>query len=161
MSKPNRSSKPQSHSTSILFKYFIILLVSGVVLWNLFYVFQTKPNKIINTSSTNNLDLSISHLRTASDNQNESELHIVFSTDCSYFQDWQSLVVFHSAKAVGQVGQITRVASGCDEDKAKELKDLYRKLFPDYHIHATPDFKKDGKSQKSYDFYNKPYGTVI
>lgn len=36
--------------------------------------------------------------------------------------------------------------------------ELYRKLFPQYHVHFTPDFKKDSKTGKSYDFYNKPYG---
>ena len=30
-------------------------------------------------------------------------LHIVFSTDCTFFQDWQTLLVFHSAKLIGQV----------------------------------------------------------
>ncbi len=83
---------------------------------------------------------------------------MVFSTDCSFFQDWQSLLVFHSARAVGQPGVITRIASGCSEDKQQTLVSLYNKLFPQYHVHFTPDFKKDKKSGKEYDFYNKPYG---
>jgi hypothetical protein len=88
----------------------------------------------------------------------ETEIHVVFSTDCTFFQDWQTLVVFHSAGMVGQRGPITRIASGCKEDKQAELRALYKKLYPQYHVHFTPDFKTDGKSKKKYDFYNKPFG---
>lgn len=38
------------------------------------------------------------------------------------------------------------------------MNELYAKLFPQYSVHYTPDYKKDGKSKKKYDFYNKPYG---
>lgn len=89
---------------------------------------------------------------------NDNNIHIVFSTDCSFFQDWQSLLVFNSAQQVHQPGQITRIASGCKEDKQAELVELYRLLYPMYHVHFTPDFKTDNKTQKRYDFYNKPYG---
>lgn len=88
----------------------------------------------------------------------EDSIHIIFSTDCSFFQDWQTLLVFHSAIQVKQHGKITRIASGCNEQKQKDLIELYSKLFPLYSIHYTPDFKKDSKTGKKYDFYNKPYG---
>ena len=85
-------------------------------------------------------------------------MHIAFSTDCSFFQDWQALLVFHSAVVVGQKGDITRIASGCSDEKKVELTALYKKLFPMYHVHFTPNFKLDSKTNKEYDFYNKPYG---
>ena len=85
-------------------------------------------------------------------------VHVVFSTDCTFFQDWQSLLVFHSAIAVGQEGNITRIASGCSIEKQASLIDLYAKLFPRYNVHFTPDFKTDKKTKKEYEFYNKPYG---
>jgi hypothetical protein len=85
-------------------------------------------------------------------------MHVVFSTDCSFFQDWQTLLIFHSAIEVGQTGGITRIASGCDEEKQKELVALYAKIYPMYSVHFTPDFKTDKKTAESYDFYNKPYG---
>lgn len=94
------------------------------------------------------------------ESNSKSYFHIVFSTDCSFFQDWQTLLVFHSAVTVGQTGTITRIASGCSEEKKVELIALYKKLFPQYHVHFTPDFKKDSKTGKSYDFYNKPYGLM-
>ena len=84
--------------------------------------------------------------------------HVVFSTDCTYFQDWQSLLVFHSAVAVGQKGQITRIASGCDAEKKEVLVKLYAKLFPQYSVHFTPDFKTDKATKAEYGFYNKPFG---
>lgn len=77
------------------------------------------------------------------------DVHVIFSTDCSGYQNWQSLVLFHSATIVGQKGPITRIASGCDEAQMSELKSLYAKLYPNYHIHFTPDFKHDSKSGKS------------
>ena len=43
------------------------------------------------------------------------DIHVIFSTDCNPFQDWQTLVVFNSAREVGQKGPVTRIASGCDE----------------------------------------------
>eukprot|EP00605_Chrysophyceae_sp_TOSAG23-4_P000807 GSChrysophyteH1.ASY1.ANO1.897.1 assembled CDS len=94
--------------------------------------------------------------------QVKDEIHIVFSTDCTPYQDWQTLTLFHSAKVVGQKGPITRIASGCDDKKKQELTELYEKLWGDrgyrYRAHFTPDFKKDEKTKKKYDFYNKPWG---
>jgi peptidyl serine alpha-galactosyltransferase len=87
------------------------------------------------------------------------DIYVVFSTDCTPYQDWQSLVLFHSAKLVKQPGVITRIASGCNEEKQKQLSKLYRDLYGNYcTVHFTPDFKKDAKTQRSYDFYNKPWG---
>lgn len=76
----------------------------------------------------------------------DSDVHVVFSTDCGKYQDWQSLILFHSALAVGQKGPVTRIASGCDEVKKEALTTLYKKLFPLYHVHFTPDFSRDEKT---------------
>jgi len=104
------------------------------------------------------IDTSSSHLDASIVVPKLYDVHVVFSTDCSGFQDWQTLVVFHSATVVGQLGPITRIASGCDSQKQAVLTALYKKLYPNYHVHFTPDFKHDKKSNKKYDFYNKPYG---
>jgi hypothetical protein len=76
-------------------------------------------------------------------------VHIIFSTDCTPYQDYQTIVLFHSAFVVGQKGPVTRIASGCDDKKKKELTELYHKLYPQYHVHYTPDFKKDDKTGRS------------
>lgn len=78
----------------------------------------------------------------------DGAMHVVFSTDCSGYQNWQTLLLFHSAKKVGQKGRITRIASGCDEKQQAELTALYAKLYPQYGAHFTPDFKKDEKTKK-------------
>lgn len=64
-------------------------------------------------------------------------MHVVFSTDCNPFQDWQSLLLFHSASVVGQEGYITRIASGCNEEKKKFLKKLYSSLYSSFSVHFT------------------------
>lgn len=84
--------------------------------------------------------------------QEDGQMHVVFSTDCSPYQDWQTLLLFHSATVVGQKGRITRIASGCDEAKQKKLNALYRRLYPMYDAHYTPDFKKDAKTNKKCKF---------
>ena len=88
----------------------------------------------------------------------EEKIHVAFSTDCTFFQDWQTLLIFYTAMSVKQPGKITRIASGCTPEKQEELTKLYQKLYPQYSVHFTPDFKSDGKTKKKYDFYNKPYG---
>ena len=88
----------------------------------------------------------------------KEEFVVVFSTDCTPYQDWQSLLLFHSAKEVRQPGRIVRIASGCDESKQRELTDLYAQLHPEYAVHFTPDYKTDPKTKQKYHFYNKPFG---
>jgi len=102
--------------------------------------------------------LSAAGIAAAAAEAEDREMHVVFSTDCSFYQDWQSLVMFHSAHTVGQKGSITRIASGCGETKQAELVALYAKLWPQYHVHFTPSFSQDKKTQKAYEFYNKPFG---
>lgn len=82
----------------------------------------------------------------------KSDIHVIFSTDCTSYQDWQTILLFHSAMVVGQKGPVTRIASGCDDKKKQELTALYKKLFPQYHVHFTPDFKKDEKTQRSCEY---------
>lgn len=41
---------------------------------------------------------------------NNYKIHIIFSTACSEYQDWQSIVLFHSAILVKQPGPVTRIA---------------------------------------------------
>lgn len=117
-----------------------------------------KVKSIENSSS--NLRGNTLDVQSETKNVNEVVMHIVFSTDCSFYQDWQTLLVFHSASVIKQPGTITRIASGCDAVQQDQLKKLYSKLYPhgNYNVHFTPDFKLDEKTNKKYDFYNKPYG---
>ena len=104
---------------------------------------------------------------TTTDNASESKVHIVFSTDCSAFQHWQSYLLFYSAYRINQPGKITRIASGCtDEEEAEEQawhnQHISSVMTEDYTIHFTPHFSavKDasGEVKGDYKFFNKPMG---
>lgn len=97
--------------------------------------------------------------------------HVIFSTDCSAFQDWQSILAFLSAESVGHKvgspvhapplpqrphpadllpallqGPITRIASGCTEEQEAWLRGTYAKLDQgrnQFRVHVTPDFSVD------------------
>lgn len=82
--------------------------------------------------------------------------HTVFSTGCSTFQDWQSYVFFYHMLHSGQEGPVTRIASGCEDDAAKELEDIFANeiavMAPDrFRLHLTPDFSKV-KGQKKFKY---------
>ena len=117
-----------------------------------------NTDKIVNTDNILSDKIIPPEHSAESSSVGPGSMHVVFSTDCTFYQDWQTLLVFHSALVVGQKGTITRIASGCDDEKKQQLSVLYQKLFPMYHIHFTPNFKLDKKTGKEYDFYNKPYG---
>ena len=104
----------------------------------------------------------------------EPEVHVIFSTDCSDYQNWQSVTLFYSALMCGQQGKITRIASGCSDIEIADLDKTYQKLYPEHYrigdaggqgqdgltfrVHYTPDFKHDEKTHQKYAFYNKPRG---
>lgn len=71
------------------------------------------------------------------------EYHIVFSTGCSAFQDWQSYVFFYQAMKIQQPGTVTRIVSGCDETEEATLRQIFEEtivpMAPDhFKIHFTP-----------------------
>ena len=105
-------------------------------------------------------------------------MHVVFSTDCGSFQDWQSRVLFDSARQVGHEGPITRIASGCSVEQEAKLTALMRtdrffaytgrssstssrEAFGDsWFVHFTPHFSRDKDTGRDYKFYNKPRGIL-
>jgi hypothetical protein len=99
--------------------------------------------------------------------------HIVFSTDCTGYQHWQSYLLYFSAMKVNQPGKVTRIASGCKDDERKKLIEWHKKhvtpMSPldepnKYTLHLTPHFSavKDdsGKVVDDYEFFNKPFGLL-
>jgi hypothetical protein len=84
--------------------------------------------------------------------------HMAFSTSCSPFQDWQSIVFFYFAWKVQQTGTVTRIASGCKDEEAELLRKLHKEqievLSPNFKLHITPDFKFSGNIK----YFNKPFG---
>ena len=94
------------------------------------------------------------------------QYHLVFSTDCSPYQHWQSYLVYYTALKVRQPGHITRIASGCDEDQAKAMQEWFdtdiQPLSKRFHLQLTPHFShvvdESGKTIGDYKFFNKPFG---
>lgn len=92
--------------------------------------------------------------------------HVIFSTDCSPYQHWQSYLVFYTAMKVQQPGHVTRIASGCDPEQAKAMQDWFQHdvqfMSQRFHLQLTPhfsDIKNDkGETVGDYKFFNKPFG---
>ena len=86
------------------------------------------------------------------------EYHMVFSTSCSPFQDWQSILFFYFAWKVKQPGTVTRIASGCNDAEAERLQQVHREqievLSLNFKLHITPDFNFSDDTK----YFNKPFG---
>ena len=86
--------------------------------------------------------------------------HMVFSTSCSPFQNWQAMAFFHFAKKVKQQGSVTRLVSGCTDEQAAALTKIHSEkiapLNPNFQMHTTPDF--DVHDNQKY--WNKPHGLL-
>lgn len=94
-----------------------------------------------------------------------SPYHVIFSSGCSTFQDWQSYVFFYHVLQSGQEGHVTRIASGCSSSEQEKtlqriFEDEIESMKPGYHhLHLTPDFSTIPKKvPKPFKYFNKPYG---
>ena len=96
----------------------------------------------------------------------KDDIYIVFSTSCTDQQDWESYVLFFHCWRLRQPGSVTRIASGCNEEKAAKLEEFHRNfietLSPNFHLHLTPDFSRTHleKEKHPYKYNNKPYGLL-
>jgi hypothetical protein len=55
-------------------------------------------------------------------------MHLVLTTDCTPYQQWQSQALIHSARQVGQRAPITMIVSGCENNQT-----LMRAFHPEIH----------------------------
>ncbi|KAG5189393.1 hypothetical protein JKP88DRAFT_176989 [Tribonema minus] len=90
--------------------------------------------------------------------RDEHDVHVVFSTECSSYQDWQSLLLFFSATRAGHKGPITRLAGGCSPEKQTEILKLHQHMPPHHRVHFTPDYSVISSTGHRYPYYNKPFG---
>ena len=98
---------------------------------------------------------------------NDLPIHVVFSTDCTPYQHWQSYSFFLAALRVRQPGRVTQIASGCNEKEAEALRSWFEEqvapLSLRFGLHLTPHFSavkdENGKATgEEYEFFNKPHG---
>ena len=93
-------------------------------------------------------------------NRSNVHYHIVFSTGCSLYQDWQSFVFFYQAMVVQQPGTVTRIVSGCNEEDQATLQGIFddqiRPMAPErFKIHFTPDFSGIKGGPQKFVYFNK------
>jgi hypothetical protein len=138
-------------------------------------IYQKQDYVETNQSSMNNHGNSIHNNHDNNGNSNSTDLdyfqthsspfHVIFSSGCSTFQDWQSYVFFYHVLKSGQKGHVTRIASGCPTStEEKTLQDIFAKeiqsMRPGYHhLHLTPDYSTIPKKfRNKFKYFNKPYG---
>jgi hypothetical protein len=89
------------------------------------------------------------------------EYHLVFSSGCSPYQNWQSYAFFYHAHKSGQPGNITRIVSGCSPKQRKKLQQVHQMtvqtISSRFHIHFTPEYSRIKPGVK-YKYFNKPFG---
>jgi hypothetical protein len=95
--------------------------------------------------------------------QQFQDIHIVFSTSCSPFQNWQSYAFFYHAMRVEQPGNVTRIVSGCTDEQQqiyarRHEEEVVLKMSNRFHIHFTPDYTNTVIPGQSYMYFNKPFG---
>jgi hypothetical protein len=94
----------------------------------------------------------------------QPQYHIVFSTSCSLQQNWESYVFFYFCKKIAQPGNVTRIASGCNDREAAALVEFHQNhiatMSSSFHLHLTPDYSRVrlAEGKHSYKYMNKPYG---
>lgn len=180
---PERLNKLSIIPTSLI---GTLIISCGLVLFLLVSTLSSKSNNSAVGNGSKIQDTTQLRRNAAANSENESNnnqkspppnttspttgatLHIIFSTDCSPFQHWQSYLFFHRAYTINQPGYITRIASGCTDEQLH-----YEKLWHEtrisnvmsdrYRIHFTPHFSgvKDeitGEVKGDYKFFNKPFG---
>lgn len=171
------NSVEEKRSKLILFSFFITVCVLGGIRECLR---NASANDKLKGQSTVRIDLSkrnenpnINSLLTAEQDSSlefshddNTRYHLIFSTDCSPYQHWQSYLVYFSAMKIHQPGHITRIASGCEgEDKEameKWFQEHIQGMSSRFHLHMTPHFSgvqnEKGETVGDYKFFNKPFG---
>jgi len=99
-------------------------------------------------------------------NQKYQKYHVVFSTSCSPFQNWQALAFFYFARKVRQPGTVTRLVSGCTDAQSADLKRIHSERvqplaipgLQTFELHITPAFDDSKGGDQKY--WNKPNGLL-
>jgi hypothetical protein len=82
----------------------------------------------------------------------DRKVHVVFSTDCSFYQDWQAEVLVYSHLVHKWPGRITRIAS-CGKKDWKPPKISH----PNYSVVTVPNFNPNITIRDDYAPRNRPH----
>ncbi len=131
---------------------------------------KQEPPKIVSKTTDADRKEEINDKQVNEEPKSPPKHHIVFSTDCSSYQRWQSYLLFYFAMKHEQDGTVTRIASGCTDDEAREEIEYHKKYITSqmsdrFQLHLTPEFStvvdEEGQNTgKKYSFFNKPFGLL-
>lgn len=100
----------------------------------------------------------VDHIQTEDGYADNDVVHIVFSTDCSGYQHWQSIALWYAAQSAGHPGPVTRIASGCSKgEDRRRIAAEWSQIDGgknQFRVHFTPNMQLEG----SYKYSNKPGG---
>eukprot|EP01084_Bolivina_argentea_P320545 556195_1 len=117
---------------------------------------ELNTTNYINTARTRN-NISPKILRSIIANTAD-DIHIVFSTGCSEYQNWQSEVLLYSWARLNHPGQITRLVSGCKnlDEKKSALKTAI--ISERVHLFYAPDYTPPQHGAgHPFHYFNKPF----
>jgi len=101
-------------------------------------------------------------ISTTTRRQTSKNVHIVFSTDCSGYQHYQSILSNYCIQRSGHLGPVTRIVSGCNSNQQIAIEQEFARMTSagktmqqQLRLHFTPSFSLKGKH---YKYSNKPGG---
>ena len=88
--------------------------------------------------------------------QSADAVHVIFVTDCSGYQHWQSIALWYSARSVRQNGPVTRIACGCDNAQQNTIRKQWALIdtTSQFRVH----FAETLQLGRNYKYSNKPSG---
>ena len=128
------------------------------VLYIVAYVIQIHQFVKLHQLESHSNEDSIS---TTNTHQTSKDVHIVFSTDCSGYQHYQSILSYYCIQRSGHLGPVTRIVSGCNSNQQIAIEQEFAKMTSgktmqqQLRLHFTPSFSLKGKH---YKYSNKPGG---
>lgn len=139
-------------------RYFQLLFMASAIVVIMYIVVLATPAPHIHHAQ-----IETTRWDPAPRDANGVHYHIVFSTGCSIYQDWQSFVFFYHAMAVNQPGTVTRIVSGCNQEEEATLQALFdtqiKPMAPErFKIHFTPDYSNVKGGKTKFVYFNKPFG---
>lgn len=141
----------------------VILLVAVVFFLSLIQLFiGLQPSSTLLSEAPFWHAHQVHHIERKLDSNRDEEVHIVFSTDCSGYQHWQGIALWYSAQAVGHVGPVTRIASGCTGEQQQAISKEWSGIDTTglFRVHFAPSCSLKTVNGRDYKYSNKPGGLL-
>ena len=90
----------------------------------------------------------------------EPTVHTVFSTQCTPYFDWQSIVLKYSFDKAGQPGKLTRLVSCKPEERERVRRERPQMFDIVENTFVTDDVEENTRVGDFYSAYNRPYSMM-